>query len=264
MADRPSVDTSVLRLEDPDLLTGRARFVDDVKLRGTLAAAFVRSPFAHAAFRNIDTSVARALPGVHAVYTLEDLRPHLTSDRTPLGNRFASLSGFRQRPYARTSRHSSSPVTRSVMLVRRSRSSSRKTARSPRTLHHALKSTTRRLQPSRIAATPPSRRPRPCIAGFEATCWRNTPLHTATAKACSSTANMFSRFLSSSIAVARIPSRGEACSPATTRWKTERPSGASTQSPHEVRLSLVQLFEVDDEKLRVITPDVGAASAPSI
>ena len=31
----------------------------------------------------------------------------------------------------------------------------------------------------------------------------------------------------------------------------------STQSPHEVRLSLVQLFDVDDEKLRVITPDVG-------
>ena len=226
MADRPSVDTSVLRLEDPDLLTGRARFVDDVKLRGTLAAAFVRSPFAHAAFHNIDTSVARALPGVHAVYTLEDLRPHLTSDRTPLGQSVRELVGLSEKtPYARTSRHSSSPVTRSVMSVRRSRSSSRKTARSPRTPHHALKSTTRRLQPSRIAATPPNRHPRPCIAEFEATCWLNTPLHTAIAKACSSTANMFSHFLSSSIAVARIPSRGEAYSPATTRWKTERPSG---------------------------------------
>ena len=32
---------------------------------------------------------------------------------------------------------------------------------------------------------------------------------------------------------------------------------SSTQSPHEVRLSLVQLFDMDDEKLRVITPDVG-------
>ena len=101
MADRPSVDTSVLRLENPDLLTGRARFVDDVKLRGTLAAAFVRSRFAHAAFHNIDTSVARALPGVHAVYTLEDLRPHLTSDRTPLGQSVRELVGLSEKTFTR-------------------------------------------------------------------------------------------------------------------------------------------------------------------
>ena len=84
----------MLRLEDPELLRGRARFVDDVKLPGTLSAAFVRSPFAHAMFRNIDTSVARTMPGVHAIYTLEDLRPHLSSDRTPLGQSVRELVGL--------------------------------------------------------------------------------------------------------------------------------------------------------------------------
>ncbi|MGB7037148.1 MAG: hypothetical protein WBD71_16670, partial [Xanthobacteraceae bacterium] len=44
----------VKRLEDPALLTGRGRFVDDIKLPGTLHACFVRSPHAHARIRAID------------------------------------------------------------------------------------------------------------------------------------------------------------------------------------------------------------------
>jgi len=76
---------SAPRVEDPALLAGRASFVDDIDIPGTLAAAFVRSPFAHAALDKIDKSAALGTPGVHAVYALEDLRPHLTADRTPLG-----------------------------------------------------------------------------------------------------------------------------------------------------------------------------------
>jgi carbon-monoxide dehydrogenase large subunit len=72
---------SVRRLEDPDLLAGRARFVDDIHLPGTLEAAFVRSPHPHAAIGGIDKSAALALPGVHAVLTLADLKPHLTTER---------------------------------------------------------------------------------------------------------------------------------------------------------------------------------------
>ena len=45
---------SVLRKEDPALLTGKGRYVDDVKLPGMLHAAFVRSPFAHAQINGID------------------------------------------------------------------------------------------------------------------------------------------------------------------------------------------------------------------
>ena len=44
----------VARLEDPTLLTGRGRFVDDIRLAGALHACFVRSPHAHAAIRSID------------------------------------------------------------------------------------------------------------------------------------------------------------------------------------------------------------------
>ena len=67
------VGQSVQRLEDPDLLTGRGQFVDDIKLPGLLQAAFVRSPFAHARIGDIDVSAALQVPGVVAVFTAEDL-----------------------------------------------------------------------------------------------------------------------------------------------------------------------------------------------
>ena len=63
----------VRRNEDARLLTGRARFVDDVQLPGMLHAALVRSDYAHARLRGIDVSAARRRPGVLAVYTADDL-----------------------------------------------------------------------------------------------------------------------------------------------------------------------------------------------
>jgi carbon-monoxide dehydrogenase large subunit len=72
------------RLEDPALLTGRGRFVDDIHLPGMLHAAFLRSPHAHARIRAIDTAAARALPGVHAAYTWRDLPESMQRRRIPL------------------------------------------------------------------------------------------------------------------------------------------------------------------------------------
>ncbi|MCC6777713.1 MAG: xanthine dehydrogenase family protein molybdopterin-binding subunit [Hyphomicrobiales bacterium] len=69
------------RIEDPDLLLGKGRFVDDIRLPSMLHAAFVRSPHPHAAIRGIDATAARARDGVHAVYTFADLRPHLRGER---------------------------------------------------------------------------------------------------------------------------------------------------------------------------------------
>ncbi len=79
------VGTRARRVEDPALLSGRGRFVDDIHIDGTLQAAFLRSPHAHARIRSIDTTAARALPGVHAVYVARDLKPALSGLRMPLG-----------------------------------------------------------------------------------------------------------------------------------------------------------------------------------
>ncbi|MBM3678565.1 MAG: xanthine dehydrogenase family protein molybdopterin-binding subunit [Actinobacteria bacterium] len=67
------VGASVHRVEDARVLTGRGRYVDDLHLPGTVHAAFLRSPYAHARINGIDTTAAKALEGVVAVYTHEDL-----------------------------------------------------------------------------------------------------------------------------------------------------------------------------------------------
>jgi aerobic carbon-monoxide dehydrogenase large subunit len=73
----------VKRLEDPALLTGAGRFVDDVKLPDALFACFVRSPHAHARIRSIDVAPALALAGVRAVLTVDDLPEPMRSERIP-------------------------------------------------------------------------------------------------------------------------------------------------------------------------------------
>ncbi len=67
------VGQALRRKEDPRLITGRGRYVDDITLPGTLWASLVRSPEAHAKIVSIDKSAAEELDGVHAVFTGEDL-----------------------------------------------------------------------------------------------------------------------------------------------------------------------------------------------
>ncbi|MGQ0713157.1 MAG: xanthine dehydrogenase family protein molybdopterin-binding subunit [Gemmatimonadaceae bacterium] len=64
---------SVRRREDQRFVTGKGMFTDDIKIPGATYAAFVRSPFAHARIRGIDTTAARAYPGVVGAYTGRDL-----------------------------------------------------------------------------------------------------------------------------------------------------------------------------------------------
>jgi len=64
---------AVPRVEDPALLAGRGRYVDDLPIDGALHAHFVRSPLAHGRIEAIDASEALAVPGVVAVYTAADL-----------------------------------------------------------------------------------------------------------------------------------------------------------------------------------------------
>lgn len=68
------IGESVRRKEDQRFITGAGRYTDDLKLTGQLYAAFVRSPHANATINAIDASAARAMPGVHAVLTGEDMK----------------------------------------------------------------------------------------------------------------------------------------------------------------------------------------------
>jgi carbon-monoxide dehydrogenase large subunit len=63
------------RVEDVRFTQGKGNYVDDVKLPGMLHGDFVRSPYAHARVKSINTEAAMAVPGVLAVLTAKDLEP---------------------------------------------------------------------------------------------------------------------------------------------------------------------------------------------
>ncbi len=70
---RFGVGQGLRRVEDLRFLTGQGRYSDDIHFEGETYGALVRSPFAHAEIKTIDTSEALAAPGVLGVYTADDL-----------------------------------------------------------------------------------------------------------------------------------------------------------------------------------------------
>src|SRR5918911_5239762 len=68
-----SICQSIRRVEDPRLLSGRGRYVEDVASPGMLHLAFVRSPYPRARITRLDVASAREQPGVVAVLTADGL-----------------------------------------------------------------------------------------------------------------------------------------------------------------------------------------------
>src|SRR5262252_1209936 len=67
------IGQSVTRLEDPPLVTGRGQFAGDINFPHQLTMRIVRSAHAHGRIVRIDVALARALPGVFAVWTAADI-----------------------------------------------------------------------------------------------------------------------------------------------------------------------------------------------
>ncbi len=92
---------SVNRVEDQRLITGQGRYTDDMALPGQLYGYMLRSPYAHARITALDTAPARTMPGVHAVYTVADLKAAGIGDlpcMMPLKNRDGSGRAETSRP----------------------------------------------------------------------------------------------------------------------------------------------------------------------
>src|SRR3989442_9046775 len=88
MAISQMIGARIQRREDPRLVSGHGRYVDDHSPTGTLHMAIVRSPHAHARVRGIETAAAAASAGGAAVYTAADfnkvLRGYLPAPPTVL------------------------------------------------------------------------------------------------------------------------------------------------------------------------------------
>ena len=254
---RRNVGERVLRVEDPALLRGRAGFVDDVRLPGTLVAVFVRSPHAHAAIRRIDASAARAMAGVHAVYTLEDLRPHLTADRIPLPQSLAELQGLAKKgprdhvtPFILARDEVCYVGDPIAIVIADDRYVAEDAAARVAIAYELLAAVADCRDAARPDAAPVHRKvPSNILADF-------TVAYGDCDRAFAGAAHVFDLALSQHRGCAHplegrgVLARHDPAEDRTTVW-------SSTQSPHEVLLTLVELLGVDDDRLRVITPDVG-------
>ena len=96
--DTRTIGKRVSRVEDPSLVRGKARFVDDIHIDGMLHAVFVRSQYAHARIRSIAKSAALEMPGIRAVLTAADIGPYLTADRLKVALPDRSYKQQRDRP----------------------------------------------------------------------------------------------------------------------------------------------------------------------
>ncbi|MHC1773244.1 MAG: molybdopterin-dependent oxidoreductase [Flexilinea sp.] len=68
------IGKSVNKIDAPKMAKGRPVYVDDIEIPGMLHGMLMTSPYAHARIRNIDTTQAEALPGVHCVLTYKNVK----------------------------------------------------------------------------------------------------------------------------------------------------------------------------------------------
>ena len=140
------IGQSVPREEDPYLVRGAGRYVDDVTVTGQLRGYVLRSPHAHARIAAIDVGGRQAMPGVQLVLTGNDpshharsalqrpLMPRKRRDGSPARPRAAARARARHRALRRRSgrvRGGRDAATRPRMRPRRSRSTTRRCRRSP-------------------------------------------------------------------------------------------------------------------------------------
>ena len=238
------------RIEDPALLRGASVFVDDIHLAGMLQAAFLRSPHPHAKILSIDTTTAQTLSGVHAVYTLADLSPHLLMDRLPL--QFPTTA-FRPdvTPWI-LARDEVCHVGEAVAMVI---ADTRYIAEDAATLidvqYDPLPSVAgcvqQRLLKMRLR----------CIRAATRMCWYglDNPMVTLTQLLHQPHMSLANVLYNNRGAAHPIEGRGalaryDALDGSTTLW-------SSTQMSHEVRSAIVQMFGIDEGRIRVVAPDVG-------
>ncbi|MGY9107553.1 MAG: xanthine dehydrogenase family protein molybdopterin-binding subunit, partial [Alphaproteobacteria bacterium] len=247
---------SVGRLEDPELLTGRACFVDDILFGNELHAAFVRSPHGHAAIERIDCVEALALDGVHAVFTAEDSAPHLKVDRLIVGLPSPAYKQDINRPILAQGEtvHVGEPI---VLVIAKNRYIAEDAAQLVDIDYAPLTA----VGDCRAALAPDSSlvhkdTPHNLLAEFDID-------YGDVQAAFDDAPHVFTESIwqhrggAHSIECRGTMARYDALEDLLTVW-------SSTQTPHTARQLLCEILGREENQIRVITPDVGGGFGPKL
>ncbi len=236
------IGASIRRVEDPVLVTGKGYYVDDVQLPGMLYMALLRSPYPHAKIISIDTSAARAMPGVVAVLTGEDIDLNIPSPVMIPGQKIPPHPAL-----ARGAVHAAgTPV---AAVVADSRALAVDAANAVVAEYEALPAVVNAEQALEPGAP---------IAREELDdniCYRAVKKGGDVDQAFAAAEHIVKMHIASPRQVAMaIEPRGAVAKP--------EPAGdltvwLSTQSPHRVRADLATALKFPEHRIRVIAPDVG-------
>jgi carbon-monoxide dehydrogenase large subunit len=253
---RSLIGARIARLEDPALLRGQGRFVDDIAIPNVLHAAFVRSPHAHALVRAIATEAASALPGVHAVLTLDDLAAAMAHRRMSRVSHSGTALG-KAWPYALADREVSYVGEAVAMVVADSRYIAEDAAALVEVQYEPL-SCISDCRDANAANTPLVRRELSSnvLAAY-------TVGYGDVARAFGRAAHILHADLwqnrggAHSIEGRGIVAEYRAADDTFVVW-------ASTQKANDLQNTLVALIGLDESRIRVVTPDVGGGFGPKL
>lgn len=243
---------SVQRKEDPALLTGAGRFVDDIVLPGMLHAAFVRSPHAHARVRSVDLATARALPGIAAAHAFDDLPQCLRERPIPLLVPNPALRPVLPYTLAKGEVHYAGQAV--AMVVAESRALAEEGCTLVAVDYEPLPAVADCIVAEAGAVL--------AHTGLASNVVARLPISVGDVEAAfARAAHVFHEKL--------LLHRGGAfsmeCRGAIAHWDPGLDSlvfHVSSQGPHRQKRQLMDLFELDDAQVRVVTPDVGGGFGP--
>jgi carbon-monoxide dehydrogenase large subunit len=244
------------RLEDPALLTGRGRFIDDVRFPDMAQAAFVRSPHGHARILGLKREAALAIPGVHGIFAAADFAPHLKTDRLVVGLPSPSYRQDRNRPVlaAEETVHVGEPI---AIVVAKNRYAAEDAAALVDVDYEILPATGD-ARAALLADAPPVHRgaEHNLLAEFDVG-YGDVDAAFAAAPHVFHESLWQHRGGGHSIECRGAAARFDAAEDRLTLW-------SSTQTPHAAQRLLCDLLGWDETRVRVVTPDVGGGFGPKL
>ncbi|MBI4525250.1 MAG: xanthine dehydrogenase family protein molybdopterin-binding subunit [Deltaproteobacteria bacterium] len=239
------IGASIRRVEDPLLITGKGRYVDDVQFPAMLHMALLRSPYPHAKIISINTSAAKAMKGVAAVLTGDDI-PEQLKISAPV-----AVPGIQIPPHPALARGAVHAVGVPVAaVVAESRALAQDAASAIEVEYEALPS---------VADAEKALEPGAPLAREELesnVCYVATKKGGDVDKAFAQADHIVRmRIASPRLVAMAIEPRGvvacpEAMGQGVTVW-------ISTQAPHRARADLATAVGFPEHKIRVIAPDMG-------
>ena len=241
------IGARVPRVEDPRLLAGRGAYVDDLQLPGMLQLDILRSPHAHARICELDVSMARALPGVVAVYTGRDLAQFLKPVPSAGG-----MQGFNAPPHHVLAVDRVRFVGEGVAAVL---AQDRYIARDARELINVTYDVLSAVTDPGVALTPQAPVLHDDIGSnraFELRIGNDTQAALAASERIIS-----GRFINQRVIPGPMETRGAVAH--FEPWEGRLTVWLSTQAPHLMKREFARYLDFPEHRLRVVAPDVGGA-----